>query len=189
MTLLYDVFTCCVQEEVPRLIVLTKSDLLSVEELAASMTAVAADLEQIPYTNTQNAAKEAKLEVFTGSELWRSLGFPDIVPVSAATGAGVQTLWQVLLSVARQSSKELPDAPSEIFAGGRPFVSARAGLPLRQESTAVREHKLAGKLREQHSIKVISSRKPSSKKTSTTLTMKVDVELEEQVQREILDSK
>eukprot|EP01041_Mallomonas_annulata_P005462 gene5462-10981_t len=139
---------------VPRMIILTKSDLLDVEQLAGSITAVAQDLMEIDLGSPSNSSSNSNTGDYSSSQSGLKgplsmVGFDDIMPVSAATGAGVQTLWK------------LNGLESE-------NVSV---------SVAVREHRLANEMRKKYAIEAsnivngVKQRRKRSSSTSMSMSM------------------
>lgn len=134
---------------VPRLVILTKADQLDSEALAGSISIVAEELRAIPPAALSMAGGGA-----SGARIQGPLamdGFEDIVPVSASTGAGVQTLWKLLRSVVDQS---VPSGHAS---------SAAGDVEGEVLQVAVREHVRASELRRRYAAASFYAGKPPAK--------------------------
>ena len=140
----------------PWLVVLTKCDLMSPTMVARSILATEQDLianglglgsEVGPaYVNDEDGNEVQDEE--TRTTLNQTTGYQGmVVPVSAATGAGVQRLWLRLLYHARLSTIDHTDtdSPSQIY-----------DAPSQINPFAVREHRNAALLRKQDYLRQLS---------------------------------
>jgi hypothetical protein len=105
------------------MIILTKCDLLSAEEVAQSIVAVDLDLLS-RYPELSNPAHIPNLKVTDAA----FGSCKKIIPVASSTGAGIQRLWTELLACVKASTSIA--------------TSSKEGV-----STAVREHKHADLVR------------------------------------------
>ena len=142
--------------QVPWIIVLTKCDLLSVVEVAQSIAAVDSDLIlKFPYLATEinfekGETKDGiKMDI---KALETNFGVSKrIIPVSSATGAGVQRLWTDLLYCAKSTTLY----PDEVV-----------------NSNAVREHRNADAVRRNDLIKQLQNIKKARMKAASATTVK-----------------
>ena len=131
---------------VPWLVVLTKCDLMSPAMVARSILATEQDLiaNGLGLGLGQGYVEDADDQTTPSHIPSQTTGL--VVPVSAATGAGVQRLWLRLLHQARLSTLDAPsqndNAPSQIPSQMNPF--------------AVREHRNAALLRKQDYLRQLS---------------------------------
>ena len=122
----------------PWIIVLTKCDLLSVLEVAQSISAVDADLA-IKFPNLVVESEE-ETQKMTKKTLETNFGkLKRIIPVSSATGAGIQKLWRDLLICAKSTTIN----------------------PEEENSSAVREHRNADVTRRSDVLKQLNDIKKS----------------------------
>ena len=141
---------------VPWIIVLTKCDLLSVLEVAQSIAAVDADLiVKFPYLatdiNLENGKTKEGIKIDIKA-LETNFGISKrIIPVSSATGAGVQRLWTDLLYCAKSTTLY----PDEVV-----------------NSNAVREHRNADAVRRNDLVRQLQNIKKARMKAASATSVK-----------------
>jgi len=131
--------------------VLTKGDLLSPALLAASLLAVSEDLAYlIPPADRASYMKSDKRKAGAGGL--------DVMCVSAATGAGIQALWEEIRTCAEETSK--PIVPASRIGGSDEdreeleVVDVSEGARRAKAATnVVREHASADVLRRQVAVR------------------------------------
>ena len=141
---------------VPWIIVLTKCDLLSVLEVAQSIAAVDADLIlKFPHLATEINLENGKTKEGIKMDikaLETNFGISKrIIPVSSATGAGVQRLWTDLLYLAKSTTLY----PDEVV-----------------NSNAVREHRNADAVRRNDLVNQLKNIKKERMKAASTKIIK-----------------
>lgn len=137
-----------IKASVPWQLILTKTDILSIRDLARSIAIVEKDL--------------ASLVDVSGRRLWtrdESEGVALVLPVSSSSGAGVAALWRELLACADATSRTLEPLPPpsrglSSSAGASAYNPLTAILTSSRESDSeiardprIREHIHADKLR------------------------------------------
>lgn len=144
------------KQKIPYLIILTKADLLSVDELAVSLCLVANDLKLLATEYdiaNPNRVSTGGGNAITGVGPTTMAGCAQsVVPVSASTGAGVQALWRAVKGLAAAAVSRTPYASvAKGLQSTKPSlhhlkVDDRGGgrEPI---SVAVREHYLADEMR------------------------------------------
>ena len=148
----------------PWLVVLTKCDLMSPTMVARSILATEQDLvanglglgsKVGPDCNVNDEDEDEDKDAKTHTTLNQSTSYQGmVVPVSAATGAGVQRLWLRLLHHARLSTIDHTDtdSPSQIY----DTPSQIYDTPSQINPFAVREHRNAALLRKQDYLRQLS---------------------------------
>lgn len=148
------------KQEIPYLIVLTKADLLPVDELASSILLVAEDLSTLVAEFLEANPSMSRTYGRGGGSVSGPIPVPGcqaIIPVSSSTGAGIQALWRAVRSqaasvcrdrVASTASGELSPTRPELH-HAKPAGSSDEQPP---DSAAVKEHYLADRMRRSYAL-------------------------------------
>lgn len=118
---------------------LTKSDLLSAEELASCVLVIQDDLKGLGVWPQSSSSEDPTASISLKSDEHNELQkiFAKIRPVSAATGAGIKNLWKDITECVQSSTR-----------------SSSTSSP-----AAVKEHYLANTLRKNKAIEERAQRK------------------------------
>lgn len=154
--------------KIPWQIILTKCDLLSLEDLTKSIFCVERDLMttfRIGTSHPWDHIDETAVALNSEMSLYNRVDHRLVIPISSNTGAGIATLWQELFRIVKHTSVKLDPI---IRASDNESDSLSAASRRRQESLALNsvnkllnDNKLP-RMKESNSDKVISSVERSS---------------------------